>query len=231
MGQAWGTCTDLLRFGSLITTNPPGVIGYAAGVGILNYGFDEAERLLREDSPDENRLRGLLDQLNRIAPLESRVGQRHQGRVPVHQYRDRRELPQDSPRRSLLAGYMFQPERTRDSFAGFCRMEIANISLPYAEMSLPGASPVFPRDLTGSNSCCDPTAWPAEYCLHGLSQRLSAEDMQCQGLSGRSATGCCVPAVRDPPWSVAGVTGDACAGVSPRGAVRSIRRQAVSIPA
>ena len=137
MGQAWDTCADLLRCGSLITTNPPGVIGYAAGVGILNYGFDEAERLLREDSPDENRLRGLLDQLNRIAPLESGWVRAIKAEFQFISTLIDKSFPKDSPRRSLLAGYTFQPERTKDSFAGFCRMEIANISLPYAEMSLP----------------------------------------------------------------------------------------------
>ena len=143
--QAWETCSDLFRFGSFIALHPQGVIEHRAGLNALERACDETRRLLQDDRLDDVRSLALLHQLNRMGPLARGWIRVVKAEFQFVSEAIDREIPGRPGRKSRINGYMFQPERTRQAFAVFCRMMIGNGTRPYGEVQLSAGEPNPPE--------------------------------------------------------------------------------------
>ncbi len=149
--DAWQSGLDLLRFGSLITMCPRCMVECMAGMRTLNLGLDEVERLLCESGTGDTELVRLLERLSQIGSLD------HAGataaRMEFQSAADDIDRVVSGARtRTLFDAYVFQPNRTKETFARFYRAVVANASRPYAQISLPQADPIPAKGLRRSLS-------------------------------------------------------------------------------
>ena len=139
--RIWQSCFDQCRLGSLIAAHPRATVEYMLGLIVLARGFDEAERLLRESSPDEAELVELLNQLNRIGPQDQGLV-----RVVKAYFQFLSDAIDNSgsgtARASQRGGRLLRPNRTKDTCAQFCRTVIQDASRPYTQVHLPVVQPV-----------------------------------------------------------------------------------------
>ncbi len=149
--DAWQSGLDLLRFGSLITMCPRCMVECMAGMRTLNLGLDEVERLLCGSGTGETKLVRLLERLSQIGSLDHAWATA--ARMEFQSAADAIDDIASSTRtHALFDAYVFQPNRTKDTFAQFYRAMIANASCPYGRMSLPQTVPIPPKGLRRSLS-------------------------------------------------------------------------------
>ena len=102
-------------------------------------GLSQGDRL------DDVRSLALLHQLNRMGPLVRGWTTVVKAEFQFVSEAIDREIPGRPGRKSRINGYMFQPERTRQAFAMFCRMMIGNGTRPYGEVQLSAGEPNPPE--------------------------------------------------------------------------------------
>ncbi len=126
----------LLRLGTWITSCPRSLAEWFDGAMALRLGLEGVERLLRDAPFGETDLAVLLERLNRTEVSDCGLVQAFKTEFQsVSEAIDACALRY--PGRSLLNVYRFQPNRTRETFAGFCRRMIQNVPLLPADVRLP----------------------------------------------------------------------------------------------
>lgn len=126
----------LLRLGAWITSCPRSLAEWFDGAMALRLGLEGVERLLRGAPLGEADLTMLLERLNQAEISDRGLAEAFKMEFQsVSEAIDTRALRH--PGRSLLNVYRFQPNRTRERFAGFYRRMIQNVSLLPADVRLP----------------------------------------------------------------------------------------------
>ncbi len=135
------SCFDRCRLSSLFVTCPRSVEEYASGLIVLGRALNDAGEPLIESAPQETDLVRLLGTLNSIGALN-----RGLVRAIKEEFRFVAEAVDEAdstmPHRSLLSGYMFQPNRTKQMCVEFFAAAVRIAPEPYSQVRLPEFKPL-----------------------------------------------------------------------------------------
>lgn len=163
-GDAVITTVSILRFADLIQRNAEGVINYLVSIAIMNLGLDQAMDIAQDERFSQDDLSMLSEALAAIGPFD--VGFRRAIKVEYkavakalddittgkYSMADLTSIDGSGVPAVLkgkrIGGYMYQPNKSKLTFATLYRDMISNASLPYGEINFYDVEDVL--DLKGS---------------------------------------------------------------------------------
>ena len=151
--EATRTCTSLLRFGDIIQKDAQCTIHYLVGLSVIDIGFTQAQDLARDVAIPPQELIRLTDALAHIVPFDhgfiraikseyraiaNTIDQFQSGKLDIGEIISFSGQTRTSKfsHCQFQSGYMFQPNRTKQSLADTYRGMIRNATLPFANMTL-----------------------------------------------------------------------------------------------
>lgn len=140
--EATATCTDLLKFGDLLTTNPETIIEYLVGVAVLDAGLRSATDIARDPDTPRESLAAIADAVSRISPPEkgftraikaefkvesNAIDMFAEGKYGMDEIGSLGSLPRSSfLRKARIPRYLFLPNKTKALCARYARHSISN---------------------------------------------------------------------------------------------------------
>jgi len=144
--EATRTCISLLQFADMIQRDAEGILHYLVGAVLLELDLIQAQDLARDKSIPQNELTRLSEALASLGPfdrgfvraikveyrgLANNVDGIRDGKFGID---DPGVAEQAMWAWKWIPSYLFQPNRTKATFANLYRTTITNASLPYASI-------------------------------------------------------------------------------------------------
>ena len=146
--EATRTCISLLRFGNIIQNDAEGIINYLVGISVLQLGLTQAQDLAHDQDIPLEDLKRLSEALATLGPFDrgpirAIKGEYKMDANTIDRFRagtfDWAALGAGETCSSLkgkrYSNYVFQPNKTKLTFANYYRDMIKNAPRPYAHMN------------------------------------------------------------------------------------------------